>query len=72
MAKLTYENDVHKEMCMYYKNTIYNNYREFYGRKEGHNQFQMWSAVTCLDTLEVGAKRSEEMINEPEIEREEG
>lgn len=72
MAKLTYNDEMHKEMCIYFKQTIYKNYREFYGRKEGHYQFQMWSAVTCLNLLEVGAKRSVELNDEPLIEQEEG
>ena len=72
MAKLTYKDDIHKELCIFYKDAIYTAYREYYGKKEGHNQFQMWSAVTCLNTLKAGVNRAIEMLDEPEIEREEG
>ena len=71
MTKLFYKDSLHKELCTVYKTIIYDNYREYYGRKDGHTQFQMWNVVTDLDLLKIGAKRSVEM-NEPEIEREEG
>ena len=71
MTKLLYKDSLHKELCKVYKIIIYDNYSKYYGKKEGHNQFQMWSAVTDLNLLKIGAKRSVEM-NEPEIEQEEG
>ena len=83
MTKITYESELHKELCIIAKDKIYQNYREFYGRKKGHHQFQMWSAVTCLETLRVGVDRSFDMLEEletlrfdmleeTEIEQEEG
>ena len=67
--KLEYKNELHKEQCIFLKDAIYTAYREYYGRKRGHEEFQMWKAVTCVNTLKVGVNRAIEMLDEPEVEQ---
>ena len=70
---IQYENKAHEDECAFLRFPIYTAYMQFYGREQGLKEFDMWRAVTCVNTLRIGAKRASEMLlkAEPLIEQEE-